>query len=272
MAMLKQIIILVLIFFIFMIVYVKYYERKGIYFPTKEVAFTPADVGLGYEDIYFVTEDGLKLNGWFIPAENPRATLLYNHGNAGNIADRVEIIKIFNKLNLDVFIYDYRGYGKSQGKPSEQGLYRDAMAAYLYLISRNDVDKGRIILYGKSIGAAVAADLASKVKAKALIFESGFSSALDMGKKLFPFLPIKWFITIEYDSLGKLRTLQIPKLVIHSRDDEVIPFDLGEKVFNNINEPKEFYIMSGSHNEAIFIFGEEYSKRVGAFIEGLLSK
>ncbi|MBL7198047.1 MAG: alpha/beta hydrolase [Candidatus Omnitrophica bacterium] len=262
---------LILIFSILIFVYLKYFERKGIYYPTKGIEFTPTHIGLKYEDVFFNTDDGLKLNGWFIPAENPRATLLFCHGNAGNISHRIEIIEIFNKLELNVFIFDYRGYGRSQGSPSEEGLYRDAQAAYKYLLNRENIKKGAIVIYGKSIGANVAIDLASKVKPACLISESGFSSAYDMAKKLFPYLPIKWIITIKYDALTKIKNIPIPKLIIHSQDDEIIPFRLGKKLFDAAVQPKEFYQMRGGHNEAIFMAREEYGVKINNFLSRYLN-
>ncbi|MBL7081131.1 MAG: alpha/beta hydrolase [Candidatus Omnitrophica bacterium] len=261
---------LILIFAFFIFAYLRHFEAKGIYYPIKEIELTPSNTGLKYEDVFFDTDDNLKLNGWFIPAENPRGTLLFCHGNAGNISHRIEIIKIFNKLNLNVFIFDYRGYGRSQGSPTEAGLYRDAQAAYKYLLTRKDINKDTIVIYGKSIGANVAVDLVSKVKAAALISESGFSSAYDMGKKLFPYLPVKWIITIKYDALTKIRNISIPKLIIHSKNDEVIPFKLGEKLFEAALEPKEFYQMQGSHNEAVFMAKEEYSVKINNFLSKYL--
>ena len=249
-----------------MFAYLRHFEKKGIYYPSKEIVFNPTDAGLKYEDIFFLTDDNLRLNGWFIPSENPQGTLLFCHGNAGNISHRVEIIDIFRKLNLNVFIFDYRGYGRSQGIPNEQGLYQDAQAAYQYLLSRPDVDKEAIVIYGKSIGANVAINLASKVDAACLISEGGFTSAYDMGKKLFPYLPIKWMITVKYDALEKIKDITIPKLIIHSKDDEIIPFRLGERLFEAAPQPKEFYQMRGSHNEAIFMNKEEYSSRVNNFL------
>ena len=127
-----------------MFAYLKHFEKRGMYYPTKEIEFTPIDTGLKYEDVFFSTDDGLKLNGWFIPAENPRGTLLFCHGNAGNMSHRIEIIKTFNRLDLNVFIFDYRGYGKSQGSPTETGLYRDAQAAHKYLRSRKNINKETI--------------------------------------------------------------------------------------------------------------------------------
>ena len=254
-----------------MFAYLKYFERKGIYFPTKAIELTPMDAGLKYEDIFFNTDDNLKLNGWFIPAKDPRGTLLFCHGNAGNISHRIEIIEIFNKLSLNVFIFDYRGYGKSKGSPTEEGLYRDARAAYKNLLSRKNINKDAIVIYGKSIGANVAIDLASKVKAAALISESGFTSAYDMGKKLFPFFPIKWIITIKYDAATKIKNIPIPKLIIHSQDDEIVPFKLGKKLFEAAPQPKEFYQMRGGHNEAVFMAMEEYSVKINNFLSRYLS-
>ena len=253
-----------------MFVYLKYYEKKGIYFPEKEIVFTPMDLGLKYEDIYFETEDNLTLNGWFISAEAPRGTLIFCHGNAGNISHRFEVIDIFHKLNLNVFIFDYRGYGRSQGIPSEDGLYKDAQAAYQYLLSQRDINKQTIVIYGKSIGANVAIDLASRVQAAALISDGGFTSACDMGKRLFPYLPIKWIITIKYDALSKINNITIPKLIIHSRDDEIVPFRLGRKLFEAAAVPKVFYEMEGTHNEAIFMARDEYSSKINDFLNQYL--
>ncbi|MDP8216630.1 MAG: alpha/beta hydrolase [Candidatus Kaelpia imicola] len=269
--MLNRILISILIFSVFMFAYVKYFERKGIYYPTKEIESTPMNAGLKYEDVFFNTDDGLKLNGWFIPAEDPRGTLLFCHGNAGNISHRIEIIEVFNELNLNVFIFDYRGYGRSQGSPTEEGLYRDAQAAYKYLLGRKNINKDAIVIYGKSIGANVAIDLASKVTVAVLIFESGFSSAYDMGKKLFPYLPVKWIITIKYDALAKIKNIAIPKLIIHSQDDEIVPFKLGKKLFEAAPPPKEFYQMQGGHNEAFFMAMKEYSSKINIFLSKYLN-
>ncbi len=261
-----RILILLLISLIFVVAYLRYFEKKCIYYPTAGIERTPGDVGLRYEDVSFNVDDGPKLNGWFIPAEGARAVILYCHGNAGNISHRIEIIKILNSLKLDIFIFDYRGYGRSEGSPSEKGLYRDARAAYNYLVSREDVARERIVVYGESIGGNIAIDLASKVEVASLISESAFSSAYDMGKILFPYLPVGWLITIKYDAMSAIKDVSIPKLIMHSRDDEIVPFDLGEKLYKAALEPKEFYEMRGSHNEAIYIATGEYKARIDAFL------
>jgi fermentation-respiration switch protein FrsA (DUF1100 family) len=260
-----------LIFFVFLIFYLKYYEKKGIYFPTKDIEFTPSDIGLNYEDIYFLTEDNFKLNGWFIKAKNPKATLLYCHGNAGNISHRLEVIQILNKLNLNVFIFDYRGYGRSEGSPSEAGLYKDCEAAYDYLIKRDDISKEKIVAFGKSIGANVAIDLASKRNLAGLISYGGFTSAYDMGRRIFPFLPLfKWIVTVKYDAKDKIKDISTPKLIIHSIDDEIVPFELGKRLFEAAQKPKEFYQMRGGHNEAILMAKEEFSSKIDSFLKDIL--
>jgi len=143
-------------FITFLILYLKYYEKKGIYFPVRKIHLTPREVGLEFEDVYFFSSDGIKLNGWYVPAKEARATVLFCHGNAGNISHRIDVIYLFSKLGLNVFIFDYRGYGRSQGSPSEDGLYLDAQAAYKYLIEKRNLNESSVVVYGKSIGANVA--------------------------------------------------------------------------------------------------------------------
>ena len=252
---------------IFFILYLKYYERKGIYFPIRKIDLTPREIGLEFEDIYFLSSDGTKLNGWYIPAKKSSTTVLFCHGNAGNISHRIEAIDMFSRIGLDVFIFDYRGYGSSQGSPTEEGLYSDAHAAFKYLIDKRNINEGSIVVYGKSLGANVAIELCSKVSPAALISESAFTSALDMGKKLFPFLPIKWFITIKYDALSKIKDINVPKLIIHSEDDEIIPFQQGRQLFEAAPEPREFYKMRGGHNDAIFQAKEDFVDKIDVFLQ-----
>ena len=252
---------------LFVALYVKWFERSSIFFPSKYIEKTPLDKSLPYEDVYFKTEDGVKLNGWFVPAKGQaRATILFCHGNAGNISHRFDTIEIFNGLDLNVFIFDYRGYGKSDGWPSEKGTYWDAQAAYNYLMTRRDIDKKKIVLYGKSLGGAVALDLATKVKVYAVISDGVFTSTLDMAKEIYPFLPAKLFITMKYDTLSKIDGVDAPKLIIHSREDEIVPFHHGEKLFEESSEVKEFYPMRGGHNEAIFLYSDEYGKKIDEFL------
>ncbi len=268
-----QALILFSLLALFFLLYVKYFEKKGIYYPTSEIITTPKSDGLDYQEIYLLTGDGVKLNAWFIEAEKPLATLLFCHGNAGNISHRVDIIKMFHNVGLSVFIFDYRGYGRSQGKPSERGLYEDALSSYKYLLQEKEVPPQRIVIYGKSIGANVAINLAFQVKNGLLISDSAFTSALDMGKQLFPFLPrffLKYILGVRFDALSKIKEVTIPKLIIHSKDDEIIPFKYGERLFAQALPPKEFYVLDGSHNEAVFLHYKEYAFTVRRFIEKYL--
>lgn len=259
--------VILFIFLFLFVLYLKYYEKKGIYFPVKNIHLTPKDIRLEFEDVYFLSLDGLRLHGWYIPSKNPIATLLFCHGNAGNINHRIEVIDLFCRIGLNLFIFDYRGYGRSEGSPNEKGLYSDARAAYAYLIGKRGLNEDSIIIYGKSIGANVAIELCSGIRPAALISESAFTSALDMGKKLFPFLPLKWLLTIKFDALSKIKYITVPKLIIHSRDDKTIPFRLARRLFEAAPEPKEFYPMYGGHNDALFLAKEEYGKKIINFIE-----
>ena len=262
--------LVVLSLLIFFILFLKHLEKRGIYFPTREIESTPGEMDLEFEDVYFFSSDGIKLNGWYIPAKESRATVLFSHGNAGNISHRIEIIDMFSKLGLDVFIYDYRGYGRSQGTPGEEGLYLDVQAAYKYLIDKRNLNEESIVIYGKSLGANVAVELCSKASPAALITDSAFTSALDMGKKMFPFIPIRWFISVKYDALSRIKDITIPKLIIHSEDDEIIPFQHGKRLYEAAPEPKEFFPMRGGHNDAVYLSMENFAQRIDAFLQKYL--
>ncbi len=236
---------------VLLVVYVRFLEAVSLFMPTRKIAVTPSQAGLAFEDIYFSAEDHVRLNGWLVKSavnSAMAATILFFHGNAGNIGDRVEKIQNFYDLGVNVFIIDYRGYGKSQGKPTEQGMYRDALAAYDYLVSRKDILKDRIVVYGASMGGVAAIEVASKRPVAALIADSTFTSASDMGKTIAPFVPA-FILTTKLDNAAKIIRVMAPKLFIHSPDDETVPFRLGQKLFALAPEPKEFLKIVGSHNE-----------------------
>lgn len=266
--MFATIIIAVLIFLSFLIIYFGFYEKWGIYYPSKNITYTPKDIGLLYEDVFLKTADQVRLNAWFIPAQST-LTVLFLHGNAGNLSNRLEIIKLLNKLKLNVFIVDWRGYGKSQGSPHEEGLYQDALGAYNYLVKEKNISPDSIVVYGKSLGAGVGVDLVSKVEVKGLIFDSGFTCARDLARRFYPYLPAQYFLRVKYDSLIKISKISCPKLVIHSENDEIIPFKLGKKIFEAATPPKQFTQLRGSHNEAIFSDIEKFSSELLAFLKSL---
>lgn len=247
--------------------YLRYIERRTIFYPTKDVELSPSFVGLNYEDIFFKAPDSTELNGWFMPAKDSGFTILFCHGNAGNISHRIEKLKFFHGLECNVFIFDYRGYGKSKGSPSENGLYSDAQGAYAYLLSRK-ISPGQIIGYGESIGGAVIIDLAAKQKLSALIIDSSLSNAKDMVKVAYPFLPY-WVFSSRWDSTSKVKPISIPKLFIHSMNDEIVPYKLGRKLFEAAPESKEFLQIHGGHNSCFFESEEILKEKIQSFIKKL---
>jgi uncharacterized protein len=244
-------------------------EEKFIFFPAAEISKTPRNYGLSFEDVYFKTEDGVTLNGWFVAYPGASTTLLWFHGNGGNIGHRSEHLKLLHdKLKIHIFIFDYRGYGKSAGKPSEEGSYKDGVAALAYLRSRKDVESQRIVLFGQSLGAAVATEIAVREPLLALILEAPFTSIRDMARIAAPWLPIGALLRIKYDNLEKIKKVQAPILVLHGDFDDIVPFDQGKRLFAAAPEPKEFYTIQGAHhNDTYIVGGEGYFKALKDFIE-----
>jgi len=248
------------------------YVRQGsmVYYPTKDIENTPADIGLKYEEIVLRTRDSVDISAWYVLAENERGVLLFCHGNAGNISHRIDSIKIFHELNLSVLIFDYRGYGKSKGSPMEKGTYLDAESAWDYLINVKKVQPEKIILFGRSLGSAVAAELELRHKAAGLIIESGFKSIPALGAKFFPYLPVRLISRFKYETIDKVSMIGMPKLFIHSPQDEIIPYEHGAALFEKAKEPKEFLQITGSHNEGFLFSGKIYIDGLDKFISRLL--
>lgn len=243
------------------------FQSRFIYFPLRQIEATPAIIGLAYETMQFEAEDRVKLSGWFIPAEGASHIVLFFHGNAGNISHRLESIALFHRLGLSVFIVDYRGYGQSEGSPSENGTYLDAAAAWRYLVEERGVDPEQIIIFGRSLGGAVATWLAHNHPPKALIIESTFTSVPDMGARQYPFLPVRLLARIHYNSLERIPQINVPILIVHSPDDEIIPYSHGQQLFQAANEPKAFLQLRGGHNEGFIISGQPYEEGLKSFIE-----
>lgn len=243
-------------------------QRKMIFFPTRVLEYTPADLGMAYEDVRIRTADGVTIHGWLVPSEGSEVTLLFFHGNAGNIGDRVENVKLLHEIGIRVLIVDYRGYGLSEGSPSEQGLYEDAQAAYAHLVSREGVDPQRIAVFGRSLGGAVAVDLASRQPCGRLILESTFTSAAEMAGSLLPILPMGRLMTERFDSAGKIGNVRAPLLQFHGTRDEVVPYRLGEKLHALAPGPKEFVPIPGAtHNDTYLVGGRPYFEKIRSFLD-----
>jgi fermentation-respiration switch protein FrsA (DUF1100 family) len=273
-VLLMKILATIFLFGIGFIVYVRFLEATAVFVPSRRLMALPSDVGLIYEDVFLNTQDRVLIHGWFIPVSQSASpqgmppTMIYLHGNAGNVGDRLEKITMFHRIGVNVLIVDYRGYGRSQGSPTEEGMYLDAQAAYDYLLSRQDIDPTKIIVYGSSLGGAAAVDLAARRAVSAMILDSTFTSAIDMAKVILPVVPT-FLLKIRLDSMSKIKNIQVPKLIIHSRDDETVPFALGRKLYDNAARPKEFLEILGLHNEGHIFSRQVYIVGIERFIRSV---
>jgi len=242
------------------------FQSHYVYYPERVLSADPGSIGLYFENVSFETTDRVKLSGWVVPSKNARGVLLFCHGNAGNISHRLESIQIYHRLGLDIFIFDYRGYGQSEGKPSEHGTYKDVEAAWQYLVEERHVNPNEIIVFGRSLGGAIASWLAQSRTPGALILESTFTSLPDIAAKLYPYLPVRLLSRFEYDTAEYLGRVNCPVLIVHSRDDEIMPFSHGWRLFEVANEPKRFLEIAGTHNEGFVTSGKRYEEGLNTFI------
>ena len=242
-----------------------------VFFPQAEVLYTPADAGLAYEDVRFDTTDGLTLHGWFVPGPEGRGgdgqTWLWFHGNGGNLAHRVdEIALLHRRIGVDLFIFDYRGFGRSAGAPSEWGTYVDARTALQYLRGRPDVDPDRLVYFGHSLGASVAVELAVGTSPLGLVLVSPFSSVREMAELTPMFRPFSWLVSGHYDSLARLPSIKLPVLVLHGDLDMLVPIAQGKKVYHAANGPKRFVTLRGAaHNDTYIVTQEELVEALAQF-------
>jgi fermentation-respiration switch protein FrsA (DUF1100 family) len=237
--------------------------------PGRALTASPGDMGLEYENVSLSTPDGELLHGWYVPAAGSRGMVLFFHGNAGNISHRLDSIGIFHQLGLDVMIIDYRGYGQSTGKASEQGTYLDAQAAWSFLVDERSIPAARIIVFGRSLGGAIGAWLGSQHTPAAVIIESSFTSGVDMARRLYPFLPVRLITRIRYPVKEYASRLDCPVLVVHSRDDEIIPFEMGRSIYAAVKPRKSFLEIRGDHNNGFFISRHEYVAGLAGFIDSI---
>ncbi|MBN1818940.1 MAG: alpha/beta hydrolase [Sedimentisphaerales bacterium] len=247
-----------------------YFSQSSLlYKPLKEMPYTPADIGLIYEKVALRAGDGLKLAAWYIPAAHARYTILFCHGNGGNLSYYLDTISLFHEMGLNVLVFDYRGYGVSQGQPAEEGTYLDARAAWDWLVRKKNVAPEHIIIHGRSLGAPIAAFLAAQVTPKALIVESAFTSYEDIAKVFYPYLPVHWFAKFKYNTLQSIRRVQCPVLFIHSRHDELIPFRFALQLYDAAEEPKELLEIEGNHNGGFLYSGRVYREGLLDWIRSL---
>jgi hypothetical protein len=236
------------------------FEDKLIYFPTKgDVGTSPG------EDVWITTADGVKLHGWWLPHPAAKATILHLHGNAGNLRDRRDLLRDLHALGVNVLAIDFRGYGRSEGTPNEKGLNADSRAAYDWLLTKTTAD--RIVLHGESLGGGPACELAATLPCGGLILQSAFTSIPDMAPRVAPWIP-RWVVRTKFDNLAKVRTIRCRKLFLHSRVDEMIPFEMGERLFAAAAEPKECeWFATAGHNDMTISHPKKYYSRLEKFLE-----
>ena len=250
------------------------FQPRLIYFPQveREHTTTPRAAGLDFEDVALHTADGIKLHGWWVPARDTRGTVLLMHGNAGNISHRLGYLTMFNRLGYSVLLFDYRGYGKSGGSPGEEGTYLDAKAAWQHLTEARNLKSQDIVIVGESLGGGVATWLALKYPPRALVLASTFTSVPDMGAQVYPWLPVRLLARIVYDNIARIREIQVPVMIAHSRGDDIIPFAHGQALFAAAREPKQFLELAGGHNEGFLFSRNEWIAAVGAFLDRVGAK
>jgi hypothetical protein len=249
-------------------VFLYYYQKHLVFFPTRSLTSDPSAIGLDFKTVILDTKDHEKLHGWYIPDPNSQDVLLFLHGNAGNISDRISSIQRFRELGLNIFIFDYRGYGQSTGNVSEKGTYNDAQAAWTYLTTTRSFRPDQIVVHGRSLGGGVAGWVAEKYEPKALILESTFTSIDNIGKETYPFFPVRWLSRIHYNTIDRLKNINCPVLIIHSPEDEVIPYKHGLALYEAAKEPKSFLDIKHDHGDG-FLFSKSYVPGMRDFLSTL---
>lgn len=265
-------ILIIAISYLILVAFLSLSQKNMIFQPVSKIIGTPADLGLVFEDLNFTSQDGTSLNSWFVPAENAQYTVLFCHGNGGNISHRLDTISLFNKLPVNFFIFDYRTYGRSGGSMSERGLHEDAAAAWNYLTVTRKVAPEKIIVVGRSLGGAVAAQLAAEHSPGGLILESAFTSLPEIAQEKMPFLPASWLLNYKLSTIDNLAKVKCPVLIIATPDDNIIPFAHGKKLFARAPEPKTFVELTGDHDDCYFLCRTKYVAALTKFFRNLLLK
>ena len=244
------------------------FENRFIYFPSRGYDATPSGLGLAHEDVWLTAEDGVRIHGWYLPVPRARWVTLVSHGNAGNISHRLDRALLLQaRLRSSVFLYDYRGYGASEGSPDEAGTYRDARAAYGYLVEEKQVKANDLVLFGESLGSAVSLELALAHPAAALVLEAPFTSVRDMARTTI-LAPLAPFVRTRYESLARISRLRMPLLVLQGDRDEIVPPVQGRRLFDAAREPKRYFAIRGAgHNDTYLVGGEAYWRAIADFME-----
>lgn len=267
MRMLFNLLIMLAVAYLGVVLLVYFVQSRLVYFPEKLLSNTPGAIGLDYTSVNIATRDSEILHGWWTPVPDAKGTVLFFHGNAGNISHRINYLVMFKRLGYNTLLFDYRGYGQSSGVPSESGMYLDAQAAWRYLTETQGIAPARIVLFGESLGGAVAAWLAAQEKPGLLALASTFTSVPDLAAEIYPFLPVRWISRFDYDTRKSLQSVTCPVFIAHSPQDEIIPFGQGQHLFQAAPEPKQFLTLEGGHNTGFIFMQPIWIKSLGAFMD-----
>ena len=271
----KKLFFMILRIYILVVALIFLFQNRLVFFPMRKHVANPSDWGFPFEDVTLITSDDLQLHGWYIPtvSQENTTTVLFFHGNAGNISHRFDTFRILGQMGLNVFMIDYRGYGKSQGKPTEQGVYEDARTAWNWLIEEKGLAAGQIVIHGRSLGGVVAAHLAGELgvatgtRPRALVLESTFTDAVGMARKRFPFYPRPWLVRVKLEAGRFVQQARCPILVIHSPTDEIVSYQLGRDLYDRAPQPKQFLEIAGSHNTGFIESQVAYIRGIKDFLE-----
>lgn len=246
-------------------------QRRLVYHASREIEATPREAGLAYEDVRLTTCDGVRLAAWYVPVETARGSVIFCHGNAGNISHRLREIVAWRRLGFHVLVFDYRGFGESEGLPTEKGTYFDAEAAWRFITQVKGESPSRIVVAGRSLGGAVAIELASRHVPGALVVESTFTSLPEVGQRVYWFLPVRLLMSYRYDSIRKVGAIPCPKLFLHGTDDRLIPISMGRRLFEAACPPKRFIETPGDHGSAGMMADPIYIEEVGRWLDEALA-
>jgi fermentation-respiration switch protein FrsA (DUF1100 family) len=257
-----------------LIAYVCLFQSRLIYFPnipSRALTVMPTEIGLDFEEVRITTADRIELHGWYVAAGAGAPTVLFCHGNAGNISHRLDWLEIFHDMGLAVFLFDYRGYGQSSGTPDEKGTYLDAQAVWDYLTNTKRHSPKSVVIFGESLGGPIAANLAKDVSPGALVLASTFTSVPDLASNFYWFLPVRLLARFHYPTAEYTARVHVPTLVIHSRTDEIVPFSHAEAIFRRANERKQLLEIRGDHNSALLVSRQQITEGMRRFLEAMLA-
>lgn len=248
-------------------IFMYFYQDKMVFVPTRNSVMTPDEFGIKFEEVSLRVSEQDSIHGWYFPVDSSAPTILFCYGNAGNKSRRMISIQFFIEQGLNLVIFDYRGYGQSDGKPGETNCYDDVERVYRWLVDEKKISPKKIIIFGRSLGGAIAIELATRVECAGLIVESSFTSIPDMSRLMFPYMFTDQLTKNKFDSIKKIKSVECPLLVTHSVEDDLIPFSMGRKLFEQGAEPKMFFELTGRHNDRDFLRDSAYIQTIKEFVQ-----